>query len=391
VTERLYLRDPYCTEFEANVIERRETDDGLALVLAETYFYPESGGQPYDLGFIDDIPVTRVLEAEAESVLHFVERMPENARVRCRIDWKRRRDHMQQHSGQHILSAAFVREASANTVSFHLGAATSTIDLDKTPLSPADVERAEAAANEAVRRGLSIQSRFVSSTDSKDLDLRKPPPDAETLRIVDVEGFDQQACCGTHPRSTAEVGPIVVRGLEKFKQGTRVEFLCGERALTDYRTSVARIRSLASVLSSAEADLVATAKKLQDERKSMGKELSRLRSEVLLSRAEEWIGEGKLLVKVVEDAGPSELRLVAAALTETKPHRIVLLGAVADSRAHLVFACSESVDADMGALLKRSLPAVDGKGGGSRRIAQGGGSRVEGLSEALDLAAAALS
>jgi alanyl-tRNA synthetase len=298
---------------------------------------------------------------------------------------------MQQHSGQHILSAAFVREASANTVSFHLGAATSTIDLDKTPLSPADVERAEAAANEAVRRGLSIQSRFVSSTDSKDLDLRKPPPDAETLRIVDVEGFDQQACCGTHPRSTAEVGPIVVRGLEKFKQGTRVEFLCGERALTDYRTSVARIRSLASVLSSAEADLVATAKKLQDERKSMGKELSRLRSEVLLSRAEEWIGEGKLLVKVVEDAGPSELRLVAAALTETKPHRIVLLGAVADSRAHLVFACSESVDADMGALLKRSLPAVDGKGGGSRRIAQGGGSRVEGLSEALDLAAAALS
>jgi alanyl-tRNA synthetase len=390
VTERLYLLDPYRTEFEADVIERRETGEGPAVVLARTCFYPESGGQPYDLGELDGIEVRRVIETEDGAILHFVERLPESDRVHGRIDWPRRRDHMQQHSGQHILSAAFVKEASASTLSFHLGAAASTIDLDKTPLSLDEMVRAEAAANEAVRRALPIETRFVDPAASEELELRRAPPaEAEALRIVEVKGFDQQACCGTHPRTTAEVGPIVVRGFEKLKGGTRVEFLCGDRALADYRTSVGRLRSLASVLSSSEAELVATAEKREEERKTMGKELSRLRSELLLSRVEDWMAGSKRLVKIVEDAGPAEIRAAAAALTQ-KPDRIVLLGALADSRAHLVFACSESVASDMSSLLKRSLPAVDGKGGGSRRIAQGGGPRVEGLAEALDLAAAAL-
>jgi alanyl-tRNA synthetase len=391
VTERLYLRDPYQTEFDADVVEIRETDEGPALVLDRTCFYPESGGQPFDLGTIDGVPVTKVLEAEGEGevVLHFVEKPPARKRVHGRVDWRRRLDHMQQHSGQHILSAAFVKEAGAHTLSFHLGAQSSTIDLDKAPLSEADVARAEAAANDAVRRALSVRSRFVSAAEAASLDLRKPPPEAESVRIVEVEGLDHQACCGTHPHTSAEVGPILVRGLEKLKGGTRVEFVCGDRALADYRTTIARIRALASVVSASEADLVATAEKREEERKAMGKELSRLRSEVLLLGVEAWMGDAKRLVKVVENVGPGELRAAASKLTE-KPDRIVLLGSVADSRAHLVFACSESVDADMGALLKKSLPAVEGKGGGSRRVAQGGGPRVEGLKESLEIAAEAL-
>jgi alanyl-tRNA synthetase len=388
-TERLYLRDPYTTEFEASILERLETEEGSALVFPRTYFYPESGGQPYDLGSIDDIPVTRVIETPEHQVLHFVERFPESDRVLCRIDRRRRRDHMQQHSGQHILSAAFVKEAGANTTSFHLGAASSTIDLDKSSLTEERIARAEEAANDAVRKALPIRSHFVAPSEAQAFDLRKPAPDAETLRIVEVEGFDNQACCGTHPRSTAEVGPIVVRGAERFKQGTRVEFLCGDRALADYRTTVSRIRSLASVLSSAEAELVPTAERREEERKAMGKELDRIRRELLLFQVEDWMSDsadGKLLVKVVPDVGPAELRSAATALTG-KPGRVVLLGSIEGGRAHLVFGCSESVEADMGALLKSAAPLVEGRGGGSTRMAQGGGPRTEGLPAALEKAA----
>jgi alanyl-tRNA synthetase len=301
---------------------------------------------------------------------------------------------MQQHSGQHILSAAFMKEAGAQTTSFHLGASISTIDLDKPDLSEEDVERAERSANEAVRRALPIASRFVDARETSSLELRKAPPPAESLRIVEVEGFDRQACCGTHPRTTAEVGPIVTRSSERFKQGTRVEFLCGERALRDYRASVGRIRSLASVLSSSEADLVATVEKREEDRKTMGKELERLRGELVLYRAESWMSEASslgsnLVLAKILDASPSELRAAANELTK-KPGRIVLLGSFFEGRAHLVFAASESVPADMGALLKACVGEVEGKGGGSARIAQGGGTRIEGLKAAIDRAVSQL-
>jgi alanyl-tRNA synthetase len=389
VTERLYLQDPYRTEFEAEIVERRRTSDGPAVVFERTYFYPESGGQPYDLGTIGGVPVKGVFEADGV-ILHLVERFPHPDRVHCRIDWDRRRDHMQQHSGQHILSAAFVREAGAQTTSFHLGSSISTIDLDKADLSEEDVARAERSSNEAVRRALPIASRFVAGKGALSLDLRKAPAAEESLRIVEVEGFDRQACCGTHPRSTAEVGPIVARSFERFRGGTRVEFLCGERVLRDYRTTVSRIRSLASVLSSSEAELVSTAEKREEDRRLMGKEIERLRSEILPHRVESWmseatgLGPNRLLAKVL-DASPSELRAAATELTK-KPGRIVLLGSLSEGRAHLVFAASESMPADMGALLKACLGEVEGRGGGSARIAQGGGPRTEGLKAALDRA-----
>lgn len=374
--------------FEADVVERVTTGDGPALVFASTYFYPESGGQPHDLGTIDGIPVTRVVEGADGLILHFVERFPAGPRVECRIDAARRRDHMQQHSGQHILSAAFVKEAGAQTTSFHLGAEISTIDLDRRNLSDDEIEAAERAANEVVGRALPIHSRFVTSSEARGLDLRKPPPEVETLRLVEVEGFDNQACCGTHPSTSSEVGPIVVRGLERFKQGTRIQFLCGDRALRDYHASVARVRDLASVLSSAEAELVSTAERLQQERKSMAKELARVRNELLRLGVEEWMREAEtvgglqLLVKVVAETAPGELRSAATELT-ARPDRVVLLGALAEGRAHLVFARSQEVPAEMNALLQVSLGAVEGRGGGSPRVAQGGGPRTEGLSEAL--------
>ena len=394
MTRRLYLEDPYVTSFDADIVETRETDEGPALIFEQTYFYPDSGGQPCDLGTIGGVPITKIIEVDADdddTVLHVVERLPEGSRVHCEIDAARRHDHMQQHAGQHILSAAFVHEADARTTSFHLGATASTIDVDKSPLSRDDIERAEKAANALARRGVPIRGRFVTGDEARALELRNPLPEGDRVRIVEVEGFDSQACCGTHPHSSSEVSPIVVRTFEKFKGGTRVEFLCGERALVDYRNTVARIRSLAGVLSSSETELVDAATKLQAERKSMGKELGKLKSRALLADAESWmdaaraIGGHSVLVKQAGELDPAELRSVAHKLVE-KPDRVILLGSLADGRAHLVFARSDNVDADMGALLHVAVEAVDGGGGGSPEIAQGGGANTDGVAEALDVA-----
>ncbi|HSF16763.1 MAG TPA: DHHA1 domain-containing protein [Vicinamibacteria bacterium] len=395
MTERLYLDDPYVVEFDAEVIEERETDDGPAVVFAETYFYPESGGQPCDLGTIHDIPVVKVAELPDETILHFVERFPSERKVHCRIDAERRRDHMQQHSGQHILSAAFLREASAATTSFHLGSSISTIDLDVSPLSPEEVLASERAANDVVRRGVPIRTEYAEGAAAARGLRKAAPPSVGSLRIVDVEGFDRQACCGTHPRSSSEVGPIVVRGFGRFKGGTRVEFLCGERALRDYRATVGRVRALATVLSSSESDLVMTATRLQEDRKAMGKELERMSTELLLATAEGWMAEAELmqdvavLLKVLEALPPAQLRSAATALTG-RERRIVLLGSTHEQAAHLVFARSEDVNAHMAELLGASLEAVEGRGGGSARIAQGGGPRTSGLSAALAEAKARL-
>ena len=393
MTRRLYLEDPYVTSFDADIIETRETDEGPAVIFEQTYFYPQSGGQPFDLGTIGGVPITKIIEDDDgdNTVLHVVERLPEGSRVHCEIDAARRHDHMQQHAGQHILSAAFVHEAGAHTKSFHLGTTVSTIDVDQSPLSRDDIERAENAANALARRGVPIRGRFVTGDEARALELRKPPPEGDDVRIVEVEGFDSQACCGTHPHSSAEVSPIVVRSFEKFRDGTRVEFVCGERALSDYRNTVARIRSLASVLSSSETKLVDTATKLQAERKSMGKELGKLKNRALLADAESWmdaaraLGGRSVLAKQVRELGPGELRSVAHKLAE-KPNRVILLGSVADGRAHLVFARSDNTDADMGALLRDAVEAVGGRGGGSPEIAQGGGPDTDGVAEALDVA-----
>lgn len=394
MTRRLYQQDPYVTSFEADVIETRETEDGPALVFSGTYFYPESGGQPFDLGTIDGIPVVKIVETE-DAVLHVVERAPTQPRVRCEIDVARRRDHMQQHSGQHILSAAFVSEAGAQTTSFHLGASLSTIDLDRPSLTEANIARAEQAANDVVRRAVPIRSRTVTGSEAQQLELRKPPPEGEELRIVEVEGFDRQACCGTHPRSSAEVGPIVVRSFESLKGGARVAFLCGDRALADYHDTVARVRALAGVLSSSEPTLVETATRLRDERKTLAKEFRKLKSQALSSQAESWmagatdVGGVQVLAKSCPDVEPGELRALATELVST-PKRIVLLGSVARGRAHLVFARSNDADADMAELLRKAAEVVNGRGGGSPSIAQGGGANTAGLEEALTAAVSSL-
>src|SRR5688572_4246877 len=213
MTERLYDQDPYLKEFTAAVVRR--TDRGV--ILDRTAFFPTGGGQPCDFGTLNGHDVTDVVD-EGGSILHVVAG-DVDGEVRGAIDWERRRDHMQQHHGQHLLSEAFIRVAGAATSSFHMGEDESTIDLDKA-VGPIDVERAEALANMVVVENRAVRVDFHSPEEAKALPLRKPPPAGETrIRVIQAGDFDTQACCGTHPRSTAEVGVIQVTGVEKGKDG----------------------------------------------------------------------------------------------------------------------------------------------------------------------------
>ena len=390
MTRKLYLDDPYRLSFDGRVVQREETKDGSAVVMEETYFYPESGGQPYDLGTIDGIPLRRV-EERGEQVFHFLDRMPERDRVTCVVDGARRHEHMQQHSGQHILSAAFIKKVNAQTLSFHLGSATSTIDLDATSLAPDDLAAAEHEANRAVREATPIRSYFVKPDEVSRLELRKAPEVEGILRIVEVEGFDIQACCGTHPKNTSEVGPILIRKTERFKKGTRVEFVCGDRALRDYRGAVEKLRGLSQLFAVSEENLLVAAEKLSEEKNTLRKTLQSLREELLQHRARLLAEESPagdpptVVVKRVDDVAPAELRLLANYLVK-ETGRIACLGCIAEERAHLVFGRSKELTVDMAALLRQSLEAVDGKGGGSPQMAQGGGPLVSGLDTALEVA-----
>jgi alanyl-tRNA synthetase len=390
MTRKLYLDDPYRLSFDGHIVQREETSDGSAVILEETYFYPESGGQPYDLGTIDGIPIRRI-EERGEEVIHVLDRMPEKDRVSCIVDGARRHEHMQQHSGQHILSAAFIREANVQTLSFHLGSSTSTIDLDTTSLGLEALSAAEREANRAVCEAAPIRSYFVKPAEASRLKLRKAPEVEGILRIVEVEGFDLQACCGTHPRNTSEVGPILIRGAERLKKGTRLEFVCGDRALKDYRASVDKLHALSQLLAASEDNLVEAAEKLSDEKNRLRKTLQSLREELielkaLRMAADAPVGDGAtIFLRRVDDVTPAELRLLANCLTK-ETGRVACLGCVADERAHLVFGRSRELTIDMAALLRECLGAVDGKGGGSPQMAQGGGPRVAGLDDALAIA-----
>jgi len=228
MTERLHGNDPYLLEFDAAVVARREHEGRPAVVLDRTAFYAESGGQPWDTGTLGDARVVAVVE-DGPDVLHVLDRPLTGERVHGRVDAERRRDHMQQHHGQHLLSKAFVEVVQAETLAFHLGSSDTTIDLDR--LVTEDVARAaEKRTNEVVWTACPVRVSVLSADQARASGSEPPEGVLSGIRIVEAEGFDRQPCGGTHPRSTAEVGVVLVTALERYKGGTRVHFVCGDRA-----------------------------------------------------------------------------------------------------------------------------------------------------------------
>src|SRR5512146_1007857 len=407
MTERLYYHNSFLYDFVAALEEVRTVGGRTALVLDRTVFYPTSGGQVFDTGwleleplesergkFLPKLRVTEVADAEDGAILHFVEQsVPEGAvRVRGFVDVERRRDHMQQHSGQHLLSAAFVELFQIPTVSFHMGEESCTIDLDAKSLSTEQVRKAEVRANEVILEDRAVAVHFVSPEKARELGVRKiPPAERDELRLVEIKNFDLCACGGTHVRSTGQVGSILCRRVEKVKQGFRVEFVCGERAVRTARKDYETLVESGSLFSTHVWEVPLSLRKLLEENKAAGKTQHKLLEEIAELRAAQMIAESKtaastVIAQVVPDRDLVFVKLLAQKLTQS-PGVVALLGAGAGEAA-LVFAQAPGLPNDMGALMKEAMAKLGGRGGGNKDLAQGGVPDVARLEEAVREAAA---
>jgi alanyl-tRNA synthetase len=387
MTRRLYHDDPYLLEFDARVVAQREHEGRPAVVLDRTAFYAESGGQPWDLGLLGEASVLAVLDAEDDAILHVLDRpIPEGQAVHGRVDAERRRDHRQQHHGQHLLSRAFVEiSSSSRTTSFHLGAEESTIDLDREVDEPT-VREAERRANEVVWEGRKVTVRVVTSAEAAGLGVKVPDEAGDSVRLVEAAGFDLQACGGTHPRTTSEVGVVVVLGHERYKAGSRVRFVCGHRAVKAFHARAALLRDLAATFSSSLDDLPAAGRRAMDALLEGERQRQELLERALLGEAHRLLGQAPpdrpaVVVATYEGWPAADLRLLAQKLTQIAP-AVALLGSRAD-KAHLVFAQSAGLGHDVPALLRQAVAALGGRGGGKGDLAQGGGDRVDLLDEVL--------
>lgn len=376
-SERLYYTDPYLVEFDAVVRDVRQQGDRWKVVLDRTAFYPTSGGQPFDIGTLDEARVIDVFDQEDGTIGHLVDReIEKNARVRGHVDWSRRFDHMQQHTGQHLLSAAFEREAGARTVSFHLGTSASTIDLD-TELPADRIARVEEVANSVLWEDREVCVKFVTAAEAEKLPLRKGPAREGELRIVEISDYDLSACGGTHVKSTGAIGIIGISGVERFKGGLRVEFVCGRRALTQLRALKNSVSGSVRLLSVLPDELPSAIEKLQISGRSQQKlqeglyeRLAAHEAQSLASSAER-IGAVNVVLSAVSGWDANGLKKLASSIAARPATIAVLL--TAESPALVVVCRSQDLSIDAGAMLKNLIDRFGGRGGGKGVMAQGGG------------------
>jgi alanyl-tRNA synthetase len=376
-SERLYYTDPYLVEFDAVVREVSRQEDRWKIVLDRTAFYPTSGGQPFDTGTIGEAIVLDVFDQEDGTIGHLIDRELEtNTRVRGHVDWNRRFDHMQQHTGQHLLSAAFDREAGAKTVSFHLGTTASTIDLDKE--LPADqIARVEDIVNKVLWEDREVCVKFVTASEAAKLPLRKEPARDGELRIIDIKDYDLSACGGTHVRRTGAIGVIAISGVERFKGGLRVEFVCGGRALRAFRSLKNAVGGSVRLLSVLPDDLPSAIEKLQlagrTQQKSQEGLYERLAAHEAASLAAsgEKIGTANVVAAAVSGWDANGLKKLASSIAATPATVAVLM--TTESPTLAVVARSQDLSLDTGVVLKALIDRFGGRGGGKGAMAQGGG------------------
>jgi alanyl-tRNA synthetase len=374
---RIYYTDPLQVDFDARVLRVTEAGGRPAVVLDRTAFYPTSGGQPFDTGSLNEVQVVEVVDEESGDVVHVLDRpLAEGAAVHGRIDWQRRFDHMQQHTGQHILSAAFDRLSGARTVGFHLGALVSTVDL-QIPLSPDAIAAAEAEANRVVWEDRPVGIRFVSEAEAAALPLRKEPERTGELRVIDVEGYDLSACGGTHVTRTGAIGLIAVLSAERLRGGTRIEFACGGRALAALRTYRDAVAGCIHHVSVAPGELPQAIERLQSESKDLRKAMRGLQERVAGYQAAELAasaletGGVKQIVEAIEGQDQGGLKAMAVAICSAPGFEVALFSAEAPHFA--VIARSKDGKGDAAAVLRGLIARFGGKGGGKPELAQGGG------------------
>jgi alanyl-tRNA synthetase len=396
-TERLYLADTRLLSFDAEVVGARSLSGRPAAVLDRTAFYPEGGGQPADRGRIGERRVLDVLEIEGE-ILHVLDGDPPSGRVSCEVEAARRLDHVQQHHGQHLLSAAFERLAGASTVSFHLGEETCTIDLDvpAARLGEETLRAVEDHANALVFEDLPVTARDYSDEELARLPLRKEPAKGARVVVVGDPGsggiVDASPCGGTHPRRTGEVGAIAVVGLQRWGDGARVEFVCGRRVLRRLAEANARLAAAAKALRCAPAEVPQASARAAEESAARRKGIERLLLALAVVEADRLASAapGPVVSVVTPPAQGAPAFLKGVALALASRGRVALLGAVEDGQAHLAFARPRGEGPHLGELVRTAAARVGGKGGGSPEAAQGSGPDGAALEAALAEAARAV-
>lgn len=371
VTERLYYQDCYLQEFRARVVET--AGDGRRVYLDRTAFYPTSGGQPFDTGVLGGANVIEVIDEE-ERVVHVLDAPITAGEITAQIDWPRRFDHMQQHSGQHLLSAVLEELFHIPTVSFHLGTELCTIDVAAPSITTVQIDRAEDRCAEIVSEARPLAITFEDA--AADLGLRKESQRSGTLRVVAIQGIDRSACGGTHVRNTAEIGPVLIRKTEKIRGNTRLEFVCGLRALHQARADFRTLQELSRQLSAPASDTPALVSAQLERIKALEKANQRLASEIAqregreqwaatapdangIRRAVEHVEQGAIddALRTRAQAFVAQGRAVFLAVSKNPPS--VLLAASADSGVHA------------GDRVKSAVTAAGGRGGGNQALAQG--------------------
>ena len=392
-TERLYYSDSHLIEFEARVVDISERVSGwTAVTLDRTAFYPTGGGQPSDTGTLNGLRVVECIDDENDGVLHVIQgRPPEiGANVKGRVDWLRRLDHIQQHTGQHILSQTFVTLFNGPTKGFRVLGECCEIDVELANPSNEVIERGVELANNVVWEDRLITIQTVTSQAAADLPLRKEPSRDGDVRVIEIEGFDLTPCGGTHAYRTGEVGMIAVRSWERAKGLTRIEFVAGMRALADYRRANKTAREVASLFSCARDDAASLASRMLDENKELHRRVRSLEEIAVRVEAEELIAQAspnaagiRVVTKILAERDAESLKHLAQALI-AHPGTIAFLGSRDQEAARLVFARSADASGDMNALMQEACVLLDGRGGGKVDMAQGGGKNVARLTEAVE-------
>lgn len=388
VTTHLYYSDSYMTHFEAVILQALTVEDRPAIILDQSAFYPTGGGQPHDTGELNGIPVVEVIkDRETNQILHILQQPLQGDSVMGQINWPRRFDLMQQHTGQHILSQAILETVDAATVGFHLSREYATIDIARTDLNETSLFKAEQLANRIIYDNRPVTARFVSRDELDRLPLRKPPSVAGPVRVVTIEDFDWSACGGTHVAQTGEIGMIKIVKTERRKDFLRLTFLCGERTLRHYHQINDQIREIALWLTVSVDEALEAIQRQSEALKKAQKDNESLKEVVLTYEAQALLKEaidveGVLIInRLLENKTIDEARQLAQLLVQ-QPKRVTLFG-LGGEKGQLIFARSSDVALDMPALLRLAGKLIGGGGGGSLQLAQGGGPYIDKLPAAL--------
>jgi|YNPBryunderm2012_1023409.scaffolds.fasta_scaffold00079_17 alanyl-tRNA synthetase len=385
-TIRLYYEDAYLQEFTARVVGRVNREGFPVVILDRTAFYPESGGQPHDTGWLNEVRVIRVEEEEG-LILHFLEKEITSEEVAGKIDWPRRFDHMQQHTGQHILSQAFYELLKGETLSFHLGQEDSTVEIGLPAVKDEMLQRVEEVANRIVFSNLEVKNYFLSDEEVSRIPLRKPPKKSGLIRVVEIAGFDYSACGGTHCRQTGEVGLIKILKQEKIRGNLRFSFVCGFRALREFEKRRSWLQDTARLFSSEESEVFSCAEKNLAELKNLKKKQKKLEEKLSQYEAREILNsnQSKIIRGLFSEKSPEEIKYLALHLVH-QAEVMTALAALGQEHFHLVLAASDKIGVDLREVLKELREKIELKGGGSSTLVELVGIKKERAEEALRLA-----